>query len=187
MAIVTHKPRRNLGTFMDNSFNRTCHPYLFPQPLFWSCVQKKRPNGPFRHVTGHWTPVPHPITSFPSLHTLLVPPIGFPIFTSVSYLHSLYGSFYDLSSFIFCVGLTDPSRVAMDSKLEDILQTAGVDPAIANQLVADGWTLSTFACCALDMQDFDKSIDEMMAGRPALSILERSQLRAAFKACIFQV
>jgi len=38
----------------------------------------------------------------------------------------------------------------MDSKLEDILQTAGVDPAIANQLVADGWTLATFACCALD-------------------------------------
>ena len=75
----------------------------------------------------------------------------------------------------------------MDSKLEDILQTAGVDPAIANQLVADGWTLSTFACCALDMQDFDKSIDEMMAGRPALSILERSQLRAAFKACSTQV
>ena len=71
----------------------------------------------------------------------------------------------------------------MDSKLEDVLQTAGVDPAMANQLVADGWTLSTFACCALDMQDFDKSIDEMMAGRQALTLLERSQLRAAFKAC----
>lgn len=28
----------------------------------------------------------------------------------------------------------------MDSKLEDILQTAGVDPAMANQLVVDGWT-----------------------------------------------
>ena len=62
-----------------------------------------------------------------------------------------------------------PPRVAMDSKLEDVLQTAGVDPAMANQLVADGWALSTFACCALDMQDFDKSIDEMMAGRHALS------------------
>ena len=74
----------------------------------------------------------------------------------------------------------------MDSTLEDILQTAGVDPAMANQLVADGWTLSTFACCALDMQDFDKSIDEMMAGRQALSLLERSQLRAAFKACSTQ-
>ena len=103
MAIVTNKPRRNLGTFMDNSFNRSCTPYLFPQPLFWSWVQKKRPNGPFRHVTGHWTPVPHPITSFPSLHTLLVPPIGFPIFTRVSYLHSLYGSFYDFSNFIFAL------------------------------------------------------------------------------------
>ena len=74
----------------------------------------------------------------------------------------------------------------MDSKLEDVLQTAGVDPAMANQLVADGWTLSTFACCALDMQDFDKSIDEMMAGRQALTLLERSQLRAAFKACSTQ-
>ena len=41
MAIVTNKPRRNLGTFMDNSFNRSCNPYLFPQPLFWSWVQKK--------------------------------------------------------------------------------------------------------------------------------------------------
>ena len=57
---------------------------------------------------------------------------------------------------------------------------------MANQLVADGWTLATFACCALDMQDFDKSIDEMMAGRQALSLLEKSQLRAAFKACSTQ-
>jgi hypothetical protein len=82
---------------------------------------------------------------------------------------------------------TEPAPdAAMDSKLEDILQTAGVDPAMANQLVADGWTFSTFACCALDMQDFDKSLDEMMAGRQALTLLERSQLRAAFKACSTQ-
>ena len=73
MAIVTHKPRRNLGTFMDNSFNRTCHPYLFPQPLFWSCVQKKDrmdllgmsqvighqchiPSPHFHHFTPYWFP-----------------------------------------------------------------------------------------------------------------------------------
>ena len=103
MAIVTNKPRRNLGTFMDNSFNRTCHPYLFPQPLFWSGKKNKKTEWTFYACYSHWTPVPHSITSFPSLHTLLVPPIGFPIFTRVSYLHSLYGRFYDFSCFIFAL------------------------------------------------------------------------------------
>lgn len=41
MANVTNQPRRNLGTFMDNSLNRSCNQYLLPQPLFWSMVQKK--------------------------------------------------------------------------------------------------------------------------------------------------
>ena len=123
----------------------------------------------------------------PLLHTLLVPPHWVPYNHPRFIFILLIWTPLCLLQFYVCVGLTDPSRIAMDSKLEDILQTAGVDPAVANQLVADGWTISTFACCALDMQDFDKSIDEMMAGRPALSILERSQLRAAFKACSTQV
>ena len=42
MAIVTNQPRRNLGTFTDNSLNRSCNQYLLPQPLFWSMVQKKK-------------------------------------------------------------------------------------------------------------------------------------------------
>eukprot|EP00435_Cladocopium_sp_Y103_P018778 s4100_g4.t1 len=80
---------------------------------------------------------------------------------------------------------------AMDSKLEDILQESGVDPARANQIVADGWTVSTFACCALDLQDFEKAMDEMLPGLAryqshgghTMSLLEKSQLRAAFRAC----
>jgi hypothetical protein len=49
------------------------------------------------------------------------------------------------------------------------------------QPISGRWLdVSTFACCALDMQDFDKSLDEIMAGRHSLTLLERSQLRAAF-------
>ena len=73
----------------------------------------------------------------------------------------------------------------MESKLEDILQSAHVDPSTASQLVADGWTLATFACSAVDIQDFDKSLDEMVPGQH-LALLERSQLRAAFKMCSAQ-
>ena len=73
----------------------------------------------------------------------------------------------------------------MESKLEDVLQSAGVDPSTASQLVADGWTVATFACSAVDIQDFDKSLDEMLPGH-TLTILERSQLRAAFKMCSTQ-
>eukprot|EP00435_Cladocopium_sp_Y103_P023165 s2135_g5.t1 len=54
---------------------------------------------------------------------------------------------------------------AMDSNLEDILQESGVDPARANQIVADGWTVSTFACCTLDLQDFEKAMDEMWTSK----------------------
>ena len=67
----------------------------------------------------------------------------------------------------------------MESKLEDVLQSAGVDPSTASQLVADGWTIATFACSVVDIQDFDKSLDEMLPGH-TLTILERSQL------CCFQ-
>ena len=41
-------------------------------------------------------------------------------------------------------------------------------------------TLATFACSVVDIQDFDKSLDEMVPGQH-LTLLERSQLRAAFK------
>ena len=64
MATVTNQPRRNLGTFMDNSLNRSCNQYLLPQPLFWSMVPFQkiggRPVWHFLHVTCHWTiPSPH--------------------------------------------------------------------------------------------------------------------------------
>ena len=74
-------------------------------------------------------------------------------------------------------------RFMMESKLEDILQSAGVDPSTASQLVADGWTLATFACSAVDIQDFDKPLDEMVPGQH-LTLLERSQLRAASRCAL---
>ena len=76
------------------------------------------------------------------------------------FVHFHWGT---LKSFLFLVSRHFPRhlRFMMDSKLEDILQSAGVDPSTASQLVADGWTL----CSAVDIQDFDKSLDEMVPGQ----------------------
>lgn len=71
---------------------------------------------------------------------------------------------------------------AVDNPLESLLARCGVDAPIASSLVADGWTLDTFACCALDMSSFDQQLDELVGDSSQLNLLQKASLWASFKA-----
>ena len=66
--------------------------------------------------------------------------------------------------------------------LEDIMSTCGVDPALASQLVQEGWTPQSFACAALDLQSFERLWEELLPDSE-LSLLQKAAVRAAFKMC----
>lgn len=78
-------------------------------------------------------------------------------------------------AFITCGDISSPT-------LEDVLAATGVDPALSNHILSEGWTTETFSCSALTMQEFDSHLSEMCSGHD-LSMLQKAALRAAFKRC----
>ena len=68
---------------MDSLSNRFFIQQFLPQPLCeaWSKKKTKTVVADQRDVLDTYMSLEHPITSFSSLHTLLVPPMGIPIFT----------------------------------------------------------------------------------------------------------
>ena len=70
----------------------------------------------------------------------------------------------------------------MAATLEDVLQEAGVDAVLGAHLVSEGWTVSSFGVCALDLSELDASLNEIFSHQE-LTLLQRSQLRSAFQVC----
>eukprot|EP00435_Cladocopium_sp_Y103_P039134 s1556_g10.t1 len=65
-------------------------------------------------------------------------------------------------------------------KLEDIFSECGVAPNLASDLLAEGWSLKTFAFSASDESGFETSIPELCASHGDVSLLQKSALRAAW-------
>ena len=66
--------------------------------------------------------------------------------------------------------------------LEDAMSACGVEPALASQLVQMGWTVPTFACAAVTLEEFDKLWADFFPDEEP-SVLQKASLRAAFKMC----
>ena len=65
-------------------------------------------------------------------------------------------------------------------KLEDIFSECGLSPNLASDLLAEGWTTTTFAFSASDEQGFGQSITELCAAHGDVSLLQKAALRAAW-------
>ena len=62
----------------------------------------------------------------------------------------------------------------MTSKtLDGAMSACGVDPSIASQLIQMGWTVQSFACAALDMQELDKNCGQRFSQRKNLVYCKR--------------
>ena len=68
------------------------------------------------------------------------------------------------------------------SSLEDVFALRGVDPSASNNLIQEGWNIETFGLAATDLSGFDLVLDAMFPNTQ-LTILQKAQLRAAFKKC----
>ena len=66
-------------------------------------------------------------------------------------------------------------------KLEDIFSECGLSPNLASDLLAEGWTTTTFAFSVWDEQGFDQSITELCVAHGDVSLLQKAALR------IFQI
>ena len=66
--------------------------------------------------------------------------------------------------------------------LEDIMASSGVDPGLSSNLVQEGWTVESFGLAAPDIHEFDTVLTELFSGN-SLSLLQKAQLRVAFKKC----
>lgn len=76
--------------------------------------------------------------------------------------------------------LTRPVAMTMKA-LDDVFAACGVDPSISADLLTEGWTLSTFACCATSMADFETVLPDLCHNFPDITLLQKASLRAAFK------
>eukprot|EP00435_Cladocopium_sp_Y103_P044479 s2619_g12.t1 len=65
-------------------------------------------------------------------------------------------------------------------KLDDIFSECGVSPNLASDLVAEGWSIKTFAFSASDEMGFDSSLPEMCAAHGDVPLLQTAALRAAW-------
>ena len=70
----------------------------------------------------------------------------------------------------------------MSPKLEDMFSECGVSPNLASDLLAEGWTTTTFAFTASDESGFDQSLTELCASHGDTSLLQKAALRAAWHA-----
>lgn len=75
--------------------------------------------------------------------------------------------------------LTRPVAMTMKA-LDDVFAACGVDPSISADLLTEGWTLSTFACCATSMADFETVLPDLCHNFPDITLLQKASLRAAF-------
>ena len=62
------------------------------------------------------------------------------------------------------------------------MASSGVDPGLSSNLVQEGWTVESFGLAAPDIHEFDTVLTELLPGN-SLSLLQKAQLRAAFKKC----
>lgn len=79
---------------------------------------------------------------------------------------------------LFCEG--------MASSLEDLLVCSGLDTSLTHELLTEGWTMSTFACCASSYEAFDQVIQDLFPSRE-LSLRQKASLRAAYKSAFQQM
>ena len=64
--------------------------------------------------------------------------------------------------------------------LEDVLTKSGVDSALTNSLMMEGWTAQSFRMAAADSQGFEDVLQEWSSSHP-LSVLQKACLRTAFQ------
>ena len=62
----------------------------------------------------------------------------------------------------------------------DIVSECGLNPNLASDLLAEGWTTTTLAFSASDEQGFDHCITELCAAHGDVSLLQKAALRAAW-------
>lgn len=65
--------------------------------------------------------------------------------------------------------------------LGGLLSECGAPPAVTSSLILAGWTLETFAACSDSMSGFDTIWQELLPDHPAVSLLEKSAIRAAWR------
>ena len=68
----------------------------------------------------------------------------------------------------------------MSATLEDPFIQCGVNTTISNALLADGWSLTTWASCASSLEAFDTLLPNLV-DREDLPLIQQAALRAAFK------
>ena len=72
----------------------------------------------------------------------------------------------------------------MFASLEDLFVQCGVNTTVSNALLADGWSLTTWASCASSLEAFDAMLPSLV-DREELPLLQQAALRAAFKQAAF--
>ena len=72
----------------------------------------------------------------------------------------------------------------MSATLEDLFVQCGVNTTISNALLADGWSLTTWASCASSLEAFDTLLPNLV-DREDLPLIQQAALRAAFKQVAF--
>lgn len=86
-------------------------------------------------------------------------------------------SILDLSQCSGSIAMASPP-----SMLEEVCAAAGVDPVLSNALVQEGWTTESFGVIASDLVVFEQALPELFPN-DTLSLLQKSQIKAAFKRC----
>ena len=70
----------------------------------------------------------------------------------------------------------------MAEPLETVLADAGVEPALASGIVADGWTLRTFREIAATAADFNDALfAELCPHNETLTLLQKASIRSAWR------
>ena len=86
-------------------------------------------------------------------------------------------------SLLFCFHLPFWHSVhpIMDDSLDTILGNAGVDPALASNLVSDGWTVTSFREIAASPSDFTDQVFAELCHDVSLSLLQKSCIKGAWR------
>ena len=96
-----------------------------------------------------------------------------------SILHFHISCIFLAMFFFHFIALT--SLHLMDLSLETLLSDAGVEPTVSNQLVSDGWTISSFREVVSDPTDFTDSLFDELCPGAALSLLQKASLKSAWR------
>lgn len=71
---------------------------------------------------------------------------------------------------------------SQSSVLEETCAAVGVDPTLCSVLIQEGWTAESFGVIAHDLAGFEQALPELFPN-DTLSLLQKSQIKAAFKRC----